>query len=350
MNHLLRSMLLSIVICGTGFSFCAQAEEVVGYTFGENSQEFTYPSEFKLSRNDMKPRNVFFPALASLVLPGFDQYWERQIPYAVGYSGVAVTGYGILSHYAEKLRLASDDREIELDSLDNDARMAMFGGLIAQGAGGMSAYHSFRTAAISHQRLTGKYSFLKEHDSIGDIFAAPFKFGFLARATTYVPLLVGLSLNVLIYDELTNNQADEHDTRSLEPADYFFLSAFSYNAGTHEEAVFRGWLFPMFHEMGLNKHLANVVQAGLFAALHISDQNKVPVVQFASGLLDGYITIRNGWSIQEAVFGHVWWNVMAFSTGYMVTEKMLQSNPQKVKRLFGEKPVELWLPLVQMSF
>src|SRR6266511_517195 len=77
-----------------------------------------------------------------------------------------------------------------------------------------------------------------------------------------------------------------------------FVAAFSYNAGVGEEALFRGWLYPMLYQhLGRRAWLANGLQAGAFGALHAPQAGAFALDIAGSALYEGWLTRRNGWSI-----------------------------------------------------
>ena len=80
--------------------------------------------------------------------------------------------------------------------------------------------------------------------------------------------------------------------------DVLFASAISYNAGVGEEALFRGWMYPMFMEAFGHDLWANVASSAIFAAAHISSENPVPWPQFLAGYYFSWLVKKNGWSMQ----------------------------------------------------
>lgn len=292
-----------------------------------------------------RPRNTFGPPLISFFLPGFDQWWEGQYGYAVGYTGLAIGGGVFAAYNRSKLedeRLYEGygdlpDAEKENRSAHGDReRKVVLGGQLQMAAGSFSAYHSFRTAVRSQQAV-GNYEFLKTEESPADVLMAPFRFGFLSRATTYVPLGV-----IALYHGLIMNsdfdQSKEFKRDPLMPSDSLFAGGISYNAGTHEEALFRGWLMPVMREWTGSDWMSNAGAAGLFALAHLPS-NPQPVLQALLGYHLGYVTQRNQWSIAESVFIHTWWDVFALLTQYQVK-----------KRVPGSAPAVLWLPKMQWHF
>jgi membrane protease YdiL (CAAX protease family) len=272
----------------------------------------------------------------------------------VWYSAVAVGG--VL--YASSISTANDlaEREKErreeakergddpdengLDQKDIAERKTTLGLLLYQGAGGMSAYHTFRTAARTRQEH-GQYEFLQADDTPADLLAAPFHFSYLTRVTTIIPLAVIAGISALQLSTPLEDDSD-YERASFTQADAFFSGAFSYNAGTHEEAVFRGWIMPVMREYWDSDFWSNAAQSVLFAAAHLST-NPQPLPQLLLGYHLGYVTQRNHWSLGESVFIHTWWDVMAFVTQYHYKQRA----PEDKKDLI--KPI-LWLPPLEFAF
>lgn len=304
-------------------------------------------SPFYLDSNPTKRRNYVWPPLVSILLPGFDQYWEEQYTYAISYSGAALLGQAYAFHnlraYNDHERPDEDDEDIGFSIQDNYLRKALLGNQIHLMSASLSAYTSFRSAVHSN-RFHGKFSFLpaEKEESIQDLLTAPFRFEYITRPTTYIPLLAAGGLVSL---GLTYIDKDEYRYAALGGDDIFFASAFSYNAGTHEEASFRGWILPAIYENTDNFVLSNSLTAGIFAAMHYP-QVKVPIAQFLLGYYFGYVTKENDWTLSESIFVHTWWDVIIF---------MAQFNIEKKKEASGqiihpENRAKLWLPPFEMQF
>ena len=90
--------------------------------------------------------------------------------------------------------------------------------------------------------------------------------------------------------------------------------------GAGEEALFRGWLYPLFHEtFGRRFWLSNGAQAALFGVLH-PQAGRYAVLIGAWAFYEGWLTRRNGWSIRESVFHHFWYDVVIV-TATLLTDK-----------------------------
>src|SRR5690606_31836501 len=120
----------------------------------------------------------------SFLLPGLGQWVEGQPAYGGLYTGVALGGLVYSANV-----LVNDDLEGRREreqQLFEDAgkdyaptnpaaesdiaeRKFAYGTQLYQTMGGMSAYHAFRTAARSRQRL-GQYEFLRHEETPWDVF------------------------------------------------------------------------------------------------------------------------------------------------------------------------------------
>jgi membrane protease YdiL (CAAX protease family) len=306
-------------------------------------------SVFAVDDPDRARSDIGAPLL-SFVLPGFDQWYEGQTDAAVIYT---VTALGGLVYAANILdanpqpepepTAAGTEEEKEenetIDSKDNTQRKYVLGNLLYQGSGGFSAYHSFRSAVRTRQPR-GQYEFLTQEETPLELLAAPFDFSYLGRSTTLIPLGI---IGALSYLTLSSEPADDLEKDTFTGADAFFTGAYSLNAGTHEEAMFRGWIMPVMHEYWDSTFWSNAAQSVLFAAAHLNS-NPQPIPQLLLGYHLGYVTQKNSWTLGEAIFIHTWWDVVAFATIYHY--KRAEPENEAVQRL---KPV-LWLPPFQVAF
>lgn len=278
-----------------------------------------YKSPFALRYKKTKPRNFWlFPGL-SFILPGLDQLIEGQWYSGAAYAGAYWGGiagqvnYGLqLSELVESRRFKEQSKQEKANELkfNETARRAALAAQISLASSSFSAYHSFRTAVRS-QKPYGRFAFLRHEESPADLLLAPFEFSHLKKATTYVPLMT-ISLVWLLGSELPS---ENYVQRQLNTSDAFYTGAYSYLAGTHEEALFRGFLMPAMRESFANNFWSNTWTSLAFAAAHLPTV-PVPITQFLLGWHLGHITQKNGWKLSEAIFIHAWWDVIAFAMNY----------------------------------
>ncbi len=293
-------------------------------------------SPFSLRHDPTRKRSIFFPQLVSYFLPGFDQVWERQYDSALIYAATGTVGLVYANYRAQQLGAANlrTQNNNAYGSKDNYYRGYTLGNEIYQVAGGLSTYHSFRSAVRSRQN-SGDFAFLKEEESLSEIMISPFRVDYLARPTTWIPLSIGV---LLAYLQNTPSALAQSDMRStpLKSSDYFYSAASGYEAGVSEESVFRGWLLPAARYGMDSELLANLTQATVFGLAHLGTV-KVPIIQAVFGYYLGYLTIHNNWTISEGVFIHSWWDFISFLATYSSQDK---NSPQKIKQ-----PKFLLLPL-----
>lgn len=288
-------VLVWLFIAGVAFQSSAHAVESSG-----QAQLFS----FDLPKEPERPRNYILPPIASFFIPGLDQWWEDQIAPAGIYTGSAAVGVGLVfQNQIERSQLDSTS-----SSRDDSTRLFALGNQIYFAAGSFSAYHSFRSAAKSRQSQ-GEFNFLKIDETTDQLLTAPFQFHFLREPTTYLPLL-GLAIAVAADTSVfRNNGFNERDAA--------FGAAFSYLAGTNEEALFRGTMMPIFRENLRSDFWSNTGTAVLFSAAHMSGDNPFPWPQLIGGWYLGYLTQKNDWTLAESVFIHTWWDVIAFTAIYL---------------------------------
>jgi hypothetical protein len=265
---------------------------------------------------------IFFPQLVSFFLPGFDQYWEGEYAAGATYSGVALGGILAGDFFYKRARDRLGDKfehedSGDIETKDRDVRPMQLGDQLLQAAGGMSAYHSFRSAAM-RRKPYGDFAFLKTQDSPIDVLVAPFQFQYLTRPTTYLP--IGIALALVAFESKNSEQV------KLTGSDIAYSGMFSYNAGVHEEAVFRGWLLPVAREATGSDLGSNLLESAAFAAVHLTTVS-VPWPQFILGMHLGYVTQRNGWSISESAFIHTWWDIITFLGVYSSEAEAIVKGP-----------------------
>lgn len=280
--------------------------------FSQNDSKFFSPA---LRRRVTERRAYVGPQLLSVILPGFDQWYEGQYKSAALYTGLFIGGTA-LSAPDIRLRSTEDEDETtrERESIDIDdrrsfSRQRLLGAQIAFDSGLLSSYHAFRSAVRS-QQANGRFLFLTKEETTDEILSAPFAFSEIMKPTTFIPLALLLGLGIA---DLKNKGGGKANWVA---ADSFYTAAYSYGAGTAEEAAFRGWMLPVAYHWIDNKFWSNTATAAVFAAGHISSENPVPVAQFVMGWYFGYLTQKNEWTLRQSIFLHTWWDVLAFGLAY----------------------------------
>lgn len=255
-----------------------------------------------------KRRNLYFPPIVSLILPSFDQWWEQQHGAAATYLGTWLLGAN-LAAAAQQAISDGQRQEIYDDYKDikdytDVRRQYQYGTQLVLFAGEMSAYHSFRTA-MKTRKQDGEFTFLTTDEDPGDLLLAPFAFSEALKPTTFIPLL---ALTGLVIAQSNNGYHAKGGPFTF--GDGAFVAGTSYNAGVGEEALFRGYMMPMFREGFGNNFWSNAATSALFGAAHLGSV-KFPVIQTVLGFYLGWLTQRNEWSLRQSIFLHAWWDVIA---------------------------------------
>lgn len=277
------------------------------------------------SRDAYSGNGDIWRPLASIVLPGFDQYLNGKLAAGLGYTAFAIGGHWWTADLDD--RISAFQRQPKYNDTNDDGRFnlkrfhylyrdRMVAQKLTWGSGELSAYQSFRTAATARQRF-GQYAFLEpaKFETPAQLALAPFKFSYLKRTTTWLPLL----LNVGLYAALSQDLPEEWQRRELQSSDAPYIGGLSYLAGVTEESSFRGVLQPLFYEYTNSAAAANIGQALLFAASHGDRVN--PLFLFGWGYYLGWLTERNDWQIGESIFVHTWLDVASITATYMIQKK-----------------------------
>lgn len=279
----------------------------------------TEDSPFALVSEPNRPRNFWlFPAL-SFIFPGADQLIEGQWAYGAAYQAVfwggvihQVQNSDELEALQQSRRFKSLSKEEQADELkfNETARRSGLAAQISLASGSFSAYHAFRSAVRS-QKPYGRFRFLPHEESPAQLLLAPFEFSHIKKPRVYVPLALLASIWAL----RSQLPVADYVERPLTSSDVFYTGAYSYLAGTHEEALFRGTLMPALRESVANDFWSNTLTSIIFAAAHLNTVS-VPVAQLLLGWHLGAITQANGWRLSEAIFLHAWWDILAFAMNY----------------------------------
>jgi membrane protease YdiL (CAAX protease family) len=262
----------------------------------------------------IRPSSVVLLPVVSVFVPGFGQMAQRR--YLSG-AAFAAAGFGGLLFASG----ASYDGDGSLDDALLDvpgARRKVYGLGLYQGAGLMSAWDAFQASIPAQQQDKGRFRFLDpaQREKPADLLLAPFTPAYLKRPSTWIPLGLLAGVATLGTQAYRRDKDSEPGLRwrPYRPGDAFFTGAVSMNAGATEEALFRGYLFPLFHQWsGERAWVSNPAQALLFAGAHIGGVSNVPVAQGLLGFYLGWLTQRDDWKIGQAVAIHFWWDVIALS-------------------------------------
>ena len=286
-------------------------------------------SYFAATDPDAEDRGDLWRPTLSLFLPGLDQisagHYKMGLSYFALHTGANAWASDIQRRLdkfesSDEFRSLSDE---ELENIQNHRPIYQEWSIANQlslVASGMSAYHAFRTS-VESRRHRGQYQFLDpaHEETPLDIALAPFNFSYLTRSTSYTPLA---ALAIVAF---LSKQSPPEGFRNdpITWSDSGYTLAQSYNAGTNEEAIFRGWIMPYARQYSGSYFVANTIQSGLFAAAHLN-QNNVPIFQLALGYFLGWLTKENNWTLGESIFIHTWWDVLAFGLQYSTKKEAAQ--------------------------
>ncbi|MCX6119911.1 MAG: CPBP family intramembrane metalloprotease [Proteobacteria bacterium] len=282
------------------------------------------------------PSDLAMP-LGSLFLPGLGQWTNDKYFSASVYTGFAIGGIST-ALYEQKHHRASEadtENELGLTSKNFTKRKIALGLQTYQTMGGLSLYHTFIDSTDKYRSFSTKYQFLRNQTSIRDLALAPFNFKNLQRPSTVIPLIIAGVLGSVA----TTNHNETTEASKITATDLMFSSSFSWNASTHEEAIFRGWMMPVLREYWVSSQVANVIQSGAFAAAHLQSNDR-PIPQLLLGWHLGNVTQANDWSIEESVFIHAWWDVILLTAAYS----------QVRKKDTIQEPVSIHLPPLRLDF
>ncbi|WP_218110125.1 CPBP family intramembrane glutamic endopeptidase [Oligoflexus tunisiensis] len=285
-----------------------------------------------------EPQNLYWRPILSLFLPGLDQYAQGHTRSGLVYSSVWAGSLIWYTNRARKLKDMHEDMQWDLWTESQKSDFAQHEELPRQATlalqytlsiGALSAWHSFRSGVETH-RASGRFAFLEHEETPMDLLVAPFEFSHLQRKTTWIPLLVAAGLGAMG----PNFLSEDYQRDPFSSADAFHTAAISYNAGVAEEALFRGYLQPLFYDQTHSTLWANTLQATLFALAHRGTVER-PVAQAGIGFYLGWLQQKRNWTLSESIFIHTWWDVIALSSSYLVRLK-------DDKR--GRAPPVIWLP------
>lgn len=236
-------------------------------------------------------RSVYLPPLLSGLIPGFDQWIEGQYDYALGYTLIGAGGLLLYKAGSENV----------------DSRYKNFGLQVYLSAGAMSLFHSFRSA-VNSSRFGQDFKFIKRDEPPSALYTSAFRFKYMERWTTLLPILSSMALYFLV-DTKTGTKLP------AEFGDFFYAGSTSYMTGVSEELVFRGYLMPVLYNATGSELISNIVQGGAFGLAHgLRFKHFISATIF--GLYAGWIVQRQDWELGEMIFVHTWIDLMAFLADY----------------------------------
>lgn len=258
-----------------------------------------------------KGGSQFLIPLGSMVVPGLGQYLHGATLPGLAFTGTALGGYALYSEHETDVDLSDLPR-------DGDRQLGYAGLFLVSGASFVSASDAFSRAIPDLQR-EGKYGFLTNRKTTASLFTAPFDPQFLGRWTTWIHLAyTGAVAAIVLGDRAPGVSYEPYRAR-----DAAFATGLSLSAGIGEEAVFRGWLFPLFHQsFGQRFWLSNGLQSVLFGGGHADTQGAFALITTGWAFYEGWLTQRNGWNIRESIFHHFWYDVVIVSAEFLTDARV----------------------------
>ena len=119
---------------------------------------------------------------ASIVLPGVGQLFQGNPQLAFGFGGTALLGLSLAYNRVDYVP--------SLFVRERDGQLARYGMPRYQACGFTSAYHAFQQSIPAFQQKDGKYLFVKKQEPLREVLLSPFRFSFLRRPSSFVPLVV----------------------------------------------------------------------------------------------------------------------------------------------------------------
>jgi len=248
------------------------------------------------------------PFGSAILVPGLGQWVNGATGDGFAFLGAALAGAVIAVRYEGYSN--SDDRLPR--TWEEQAQW--FGVQLVGSAGFLSGYDSFKLS-LPKLKVGGHYEFIDTPTPTSKALAAPFKFGFLKNKRSWIVL----TLPVAIVAAVAIDQGDV-ETLPFKAHDAAFAAGISYGAGVTEEAFFRGYLFPVFHELSHERSwVSNPLQALLFGLAHVG-QVEVPIFQTVAGLYWGWVVQKDDWDFQETVFQHFWWDAILITGALLLDD------------------------------
>lgn len=246
-------------------------------------------------------------AVSSVLVPGLGQALSGDYGTAAAHFGVFVASLGTALHYEDKPDFLKDDARYPDDDRELVNRTTLRADFAWRVATDTALYSSFAAYRDARERNNSGYRTPAPKESLSDLALSPFRWEYLSRPTTFVPLALvaaasfGSKNGYGIYRYNDVSKTDLH---------VYNLTANEFTA-VGEEAFFRGFVNNEFSSRwGNGWGLAG--SSALFGLAHTGQGNTANALQAAlAGAYLGWVHQRNDFQIGEGVAIHYWWNVIA---------------------------------------
>lgn len=240
-------------------------------------------------------------------MPGLGQAISGDWGTAAAHFGVFAASIATALHYDDKADFLKDDVRYPDDNREFVNQTTLRSDFAWRVATDTALYSSFAAYRDARERNNGGYWTPAPREKLSDLAVSPFRWEYLSRPTTYIPLAIGAiaafssksGYGIYRYDDVS--KTDLH------------VANFTANAFTAvgEEGFFRGVVNnELSNQWGNNWGLAG--SSALFGLAHTGQGNTANAWQAAAaGAYLGWVHQRNSFEIGEGVAIHYWWNVIA---------------------------------------
>lgn len=243
----------------------------------------------------------------NIILPGLTQALDGETKKSWFFASYALLGLTINNLATTQKNEFLNSESGSYNHFRDLERTEVLGSSIYKHASFLSVYDTFSTRVSSYKK-DGKYLFLPADQTLETISKAPMQFHFLSRWTTWLPFVMAIYFGSNEY-----SRTPPPSKFTMHTIDATVSTFASYTAGTSEEALFRGWAYPVLYENTHSYWLSNSIQALGFAYIHNLEK---PYFQLAFGLYSGWLTQRNNWDMSESIFVHAWWDFFIIGAAY----------------------------------
>jgi uncharacterized protein len=246
-------------------------------------------------------------AVSSVLLPGLGQALSGDYGTAAAHFGIFAASLATAFHYEDKADFLKDDArypDSDREFVNQTTLRADFAWRLATDTALYSSFAAYRDA---RERDNRGYRTPVPKESLSDLALSPFRWEYLSRPTTFVPLAIAA---VASFGSKGGYGIYRYDDVSKSDLYVYNFTANEFTAAG-EEGFFRGFLNnELSSRWGNGWGLAS--SSALFGIAHTGQGNTANAWQAAlAGAYLGWVHQRNEFQIGEGVAIHYWWNVIA---------------------------------------
>jgi membrane protease YdiL (CAAX protease family) len=246
-------------------------------------------------------------AVSSVLVPGLGQALSKDYGAAAAHFGIFAASLATALHYEDKADFLKGDArypDSERELVNQTTLRADFAWRVATDTALYSSFAAYRDA---RERDNSGYRTPAPKESLSDLALSPFRWQYLSRPTTFVPLAIAAAA---AFGGKGGYGIYRHDDVSKRDLHVYNLTGNAFTA-VGEEGFFRGFL-----NNELSSRWGNgwglTVSSALFGIAHTGEGNTANALQAAlGGAYLGWVHQRNGFEVGEGVAIHYWWNVIA---------------------------------------